>query len=204
MIRIMLVDDHPLVRDGLASVISDQPDMQVVAEAGNGEDALPLFREHRPDVTLMDLRLPNMSGADAIRTLRGEAPEARFVVLTTFDSEDDIFAALEAGAQAYVLKDVRRDELVALIRDVHAGKSRVPEEVARRYAAYLAGPRLSGRERQILELVAQGESNKIIADRLGMSESSVRTYLMRVFEKLDVEDRTEAVVQALRRGLIRL
>jgi two-component system, NarL family, response regulator len=204
MIRIMIVDDHPLVRDGLASVISNQPDMQVVAEAGGGEEAITRFREHRPDVTLMDLRLPNMSGADAIRSIRLDFPEARFLVLTTFDADNDIFSALDAGAQAYVLKDVRREELMSLIRDVHAGKSRVPEEVARRYLAYLAGPRLSGRERQILELVAQGESNKIIADKLKVSESSIRTYLMRVFSKLDVEDRTEAVVQALRRGLIRL
>jgi two-component system, NarL family, response regulator len=199
MIRLMLVDDHPMVRDGLASLLADQPDMMVVAE-----EALPLFRQHEPDITLMDLRLPNMSGAQCIRALRTDFPESRFVVLTTFDADDDIFAALEAGAQAYVLKDVRREALVALIRDVHAGKSRVPAELAQRHAAYLSGPRLSERERKILELVAQGDSNKIIGAKLSLSESSVRTYLMRVFEKLQVEDRTEAVVQALRRGLIRL
>jgi two-component system NarL family response regulator len=205
-IRLLLLDDHEVVRVGLVSLLEAEGDLTVVATARTAEEALPLYRQHRPDVTLVDLRLPGMGGADFIKTVREEAPAARFVVLTTFDFDEDIFRAFRAGAQAYVLKDGFRQEIIEAIRAVHAGKTIVPEDVARRLEARASaeGSVLSPREVEVLTLVARGEINKIIAARLGITEGTVKTHLVRIFEKLGAADRTSAVTAALARGVIRL
>jgi two-component system, NarL family, response regulator len=203
-IRVMLLDDHEVVRDGLVSMMEPEPDLTVVATARTAEEALPLHRERRPDVTLVDLRLPGMGGAAFISAARAEAPEARFVVLTTYDSDEDIFQAFRAGAQAFVLKDSFRGEILGAIRAVHAGQRIVPDDVARRLEERGDAGALSPREIEVLTLVAKGESNKTAAARLGIGEATVKTYLVRIFEKLGVADRTSAVTAAIARGIIRL
>jgi DNA-binding NarL/FixJ family response regulator len=204
VIRIMVTDDHPVVREGFAAMIDTEPDMSVVAQARSGEEALELFRRERPDVTLMDLRMPGMSGVDAIRALRREFPDSRLIVLTTYDGDEDIYRALEAGAQAYLLKDMFCDEILAAIRAVHAGQRRIPAAVGTRLAERMSGMDLSEREHQVLELVATGKSNKEIAAEFQITEATVKGHLTNILGKLGVRDRTQAVITALRRGIVRL
>jgi DNA-binding NarL/FixJ family response regulator len=203
-IRIMVTDDHPVVRGGFAAMIETEPDMAVVAQASSGEEALELFRRVRPDVTLMDLRMPGMGGVEAIRTLRREFPDSRVIVLTTYDGDEDIYRALEAGAQAYLLKDMLCDEILAAIRAVHAGQRRIPAAVGTRLAERMAGMNLSEREQQVLDLVAAGKSNKEIAAALEITEATVKGHMTNILGKLGVTDRTQAVITALRRGLVHL
>lgn len=203
-IRIMVVDDHPVVREGFAGMIATEPDMAVVAQAATGEEARRLFREHRPDVTLIDLRMPGMNGVEAIRAIRGEFPQSRFIVLTTYDGDEDIYRALQAGAQAYLLKDMLCDEILAAIRAVHAGQRRIPAAVGTRLADRMTGMELSSREHQVLQLVAQGKSNREIAGDLEVTEATVKGHLTNILSKLGVTDRTQAVIAALRRGLVHL
>ncbi|HEV8254761.1 MAG TPA: response regulator transcription factor [Vicinamibacteria bacterium] len=200
----MVVDDHPVVREGFAGMIGTEPDMRLVAEARSGEEAQRLFRQHRPDVTLMDLRMPGVNGVEAIRAIRREFPQSRFIVLTTYDGDEDIYRALEAGAQAYLLKDMLCDEILAAIRAVHAGQRRIPAEVGTRLAERMSGLELSGREQQVLELVVKGQSNKEIAARLDITEATVKGHVTNILSKLGVTDRTQAAITALRRGLVHL
>ena len=203
-IRIMLVDDHPVVREGFGAMIGTEPDMIVVAQARSGEEALQLFRRERPDVTLMDLRMPGMNGVDTIRAIRREFPHSRFIVLTTYDGDEDIYRALEAGAQAYLLKDMFCEEILSAIRAVHAGQRRIPAAVGTRLAERMSGLELSEREHQVLALVATGKSNKEIATELAISEATVKGHVTNMLSKLGVTDRTQAVLTALRRGIVHL
>jgi DNA-binding NarL/FixJ family response regulator len=203
-IRIMITDDHPVVREGFAAMIETEPDMAVVGQARSGEEALELFRRVRPDVTLMDLRMPGMGGVEAIRALRREFPNSRLIVLTTYDGDEDIYRAIEAGAQAYLLKDMLCDEILAAIRAVHAGQRRIPAAVGTRLAERMAGMNLSERERQVLEFVATGKSNKEIAAALEITEATVKGHMTNILGKLGVTDRTQAVITAIRRGLVHL
>jgi DNA-binding NarL/FixJ family response regulator len=202
MIRVMCVDDHRVVREGLAAMIGSQSDMKVVAAAATGEQALELFRIHRPDVTLMDLQLPAMSGLDAIRAIRREDSTARVIVLTMYHGEEDVYRALAAGAATYLLKDSISDDLVAMIRDVHAGGRPLPPNIARVLAARTTP--LSAREVEVIELMAQGLRNKEIAAALHITEETAKVHVRRLFAKLQVNDRTAAVRVALRRGIIHL
>ncbi|MBI2838945.1 MAG: response regulator transcription factor [Acidobacteria bacterium] len=203
-IRILVADDHPVVADGLAAMIERQPDMTVVATATTGLQAVDLFQAHRPDVTLMDLRMPGMSGLDAIIAIRKDVADARILVLTTYDGDEDIHRAIDAGARGYLLKDARREELLDAIRDVHSGRSHIPAPVAARLRE--SGPRirLSPRELEVLRLMAKGSSNKDIAQALHITEGTVKGYVVNILTKLDVRDRTEAVTVALQRGVFQL
>jgi DNA-binding NarL/FixJ family response regulator len=203
-IRILTVDDHPLVREGIAAVLEAQSDMMLIGEASSGFEAIALFREHRPDVTLMDLRMPDMSGLQTIATLRAEFPNARIIVLTTYSGDVQAAAALKAGARGYLLKSLVRNELLETIRAVHAGNRRVPAEVATEIAEHVADDDLTGREVEILKRVASGWSNKVIAAQLSISEDTVKSHMKSVLEKLGARDRTHAVTIALRRGIFDL
>jgi DNA-binding NarL/FixJ family response regulator len=203
-IQIMVVDDHHIVRKGLVALIGTVPDMKVVAEAADGVQAIELYRKHRPDVTLMDLRLPNKNGVDAIAAIRQEFPGARIIVLTTFDGDEDIYRALQAGAKGYLLKGMSADELTDAIRSVHAGKSRIPAAVAERLAERMGGPSLTGRELDVLKLIVGGRSNKEIAGELFISEATVKTHINSILSKLGVSDRTQATTTALQRGIVHL
>src|SRR5207245_2402226 len=204
MIRIMIVEDHHVVRQGLAALVGTVPDMKVVAQASDGAQAVMMFRERRPDVTLMDLRLPQMTGVQAITAIRKEHPQARIIVLTTFDGDEDIYRALQAGARGYLLKDMFGDELMDAIRAVHAGKTRIPAEIAERLAERMGGPELTEREMEVLKQVAGGLSNKEIGSKLFISEATVKTHLNNILSKLAVADRTQAVTSAIQRGIIHL
>jgi two-component system NarL family response regulator len=203
-IRIMIADDHPVVREGFAAMIETEPGMTVVGQARTGEESLELFRRVRPDVTLMDLRMPGMGGVEAIRAIRREFPDSRVIVLTTYDGDEDIYRALEAGAQAYLLKDTICDEILAAIRAVHAGQRRIPAAVGTRLADRVTGMHLSDREQRVLELVATGKSNKEIAAALEITEATVKGHMTNILGKLGVTDRTQAVITAIRRGLVHL
>jgi two-component system NarL family response regulator len=200
----MIADDHFVVRMGLAAVVNTQSDMSVIAEATTGKQAVEVYREQRPDVVLMDVRMPEMNGIDAIAAIRKDYPEARFIVLTTYDGDEDIYRALQAGARAYLLKDMLRDELVETIRAVYAGQRRIPAEVANRLAERMNRTELTARELEVLRLIAQGKSNKIIAADLSISEGTVKIHVNNILSKLGVSDRTHAATFALQRGIIHL
>jgi two-component system NarL family response regulator len=202
--RVLLVDDHALLRTGVANIINQEPDLVVVAEAGNGVEALEAFERHHPDVTLIDLRMPVMEGVEAIRRIRERDPGARVIVLTTYDTDEEISRALKAGAKAYVLKDIGADELIACIRDVLAGKTYLAPAAAAKLAEGVTRVRLTPREMAALRLMADGKANKEIATALDIAERTVKTHLGHLFEKLGVTSRTEAVKVATRRGLVRL
>lgn len=203
-LRIMLVDDHYLVRVGLASIIGLESDMTVCAEAATGENAVALFRSERPDVTLMDLRLPGMNGSETTLAIRSEFPEARIIVLSTYAGDEEIHGALESGAMAYLLKSVQREELVQTIRKAAAGQRHIPPDVAARLAARLPRSHLSPRELDVLRLIVIGKRNKEIADALDITEGTVKIHVSSVLCKLGVSDRTEAATAALQRGIVQL
>jgi two-component system, NarL family, response regulator len=203
-IRIMLVDDHPIVRIGLAALIGTLPGMETVAQAGGGREAITLHKEHQPDVTLMDLRLPDLSGVEVIRAIRMASPEARFIVLTTYEGDEDIHQALQAGARGYIIKGMPHDLLADAIKRVHAGGRYLPQVVKETLANRTPSSDLSSREREILERIAQGKSNREIATELDLAEITVKCRVSAILERLDVHDRTEAVVTALQRGLLHL
>jgi DNA-binding NarL/FixJ family response regulator len=203
-IRVLSVDDHPLLREGLAAIINNQTDMSVVAEAANAGEALQQFRQHLPDVTLMDLRLPDASGIDAMIAIRAEFSDARIIMLTTFEGDVEIQRALEAGARGYLLKSMPPRELLDVIRQVHAGKKRVPAEVASHLAEHLSDESLTTREIDVLRLIAAGNRNRDIAERLFISEETVKVHVKHIMEKLGATDRTQAVAIAVRRGIIQL
>lgn len=203
-VRILLVDDHYLVRVGLTSILALEPDMKVCAEASTGEQAVALYRECRPDVVLMDLRLPGMSGSEATQAIREEFPNARVIMLSTYAGDEEIYVALQAGALAYLLKSVEREELVQAIRKALAGQRHIPEEIAARLAARLPRSQLSPRELDVLGLVVQGKRNKEIASALDITEGTVKIHVSSILCKLGVSDRTEAVTAALQRGIVQL
>jgi DNA-binding NarL/FixJ family response regulator len=203
-LKIMLVDDHYLVRMGLASIIALEPDMTVCAEAASGEQARALFRIHRPDVTLMDLRLPGMNGADTIQAIRAEFPDARIVMLSTYVCDEEIYGALQAGAMAYLVKSVQRDELTKAIRKAATGQRHIPAEVAARLADRVSRSQLSTRELEVLRLLVSGRRNREIATALDITEGTVKLHVSSILGKLGAADRTEAVTVALQRGIVQL
>jgi DNA-binding NarL/FixJ family response regulator len=203
-IRVLCVDDHPLLREGIGTVINNQPDMQLVGEASNAPEAMEQFRKHRPDVTLMDLRLPGMSGIDIMIAIRTEFPEARIIILTTFEGDVEIQRALEAGARAYMLKSMPPKDMVETIRQVHAGKKRIPQEIASHLAEHYSDESLTGREVEVLRQIAGGNRNRDIADKLFITEETVKVHVKHIMEKLGASDRTQAVAIGVRRGIIQL
>jgi DNA-binding NarL/FixJ family response regulator len=203
-IRILSVEDHPIFRDGLSTIIGAQPDMVLVAQAANAVEAGTEFRRHRPDVTLMDLILPGVNGTDALVAIRGEFPRARVIMLTTSDSDGEIERALRAGAYAYVLKNAPKNELLAIIRSVHAGRKHIPAEIAARIAEHLGVDDLTARELEVLRLIRDGHRNKQIADQLAIAETTVNFHIKNLVDKLGANDRTHAVTIAMRRGLLQL
>ena len=203
-IRVLSVDDHPLLRAGIAAIVDDAPDMTMVAQVASGHEAVQSYFEHQPDVTLMDLRLPDISGIDAMIAIRARAPAARIIMLTTFEGDAEVQRALAAGARGYLLKSAPPDYLLDSIRLVHAGKKRIPEEVAATLAEHVADEALTEREREVLRLVADGNRNRDIAERLFISEETVKAHVKHIMEKLGANDRTQAVAIAVRRGIIQL
>ena len=204
LIRVFSVDDHPLLREGIAAVINNQPDMLMVAQAATGGEAVHMFRQHRPDVTLMDLRLPDLSGIDALIAIRAEFPEARVIMLTTFEGDVEIQRALKAGARGYLLKSNPPQELVETIRHVHAGKKGIPSQIAAHLAEHISDETLTEREIDVLRHIAGGNRNRDIGERLFISEETVKVHIKHIMEKLGASDRTQAVAIAVRRGIIQL
>ena len=203
-IRVMLVDDHPAFRKGMAALIESEPDLSVVGQTGDGREALQIYRETKPDVVLMDLRLPGMGGVEAILAIRKEFPDARVIVLTTFDMDEDIFRAIQSGAKSYLLKDTPDDELSETIRAVHAGQQVLPPKVADRLAVRQRRADMSEREMEVLQLLIKGRSNKEIGSSLFVCEDTVKAHLKSLFSKLGVHDRTEAAISAIRHGIVHL
>jgi DNA-binding NarL/FixJ family response regulator len=203
-IRILSVEDHPVFREGLSTIIASQPDMVLVAQASNAAEALAEFRHHRPDITLMDLRLPGTNGTDALIAMRAEHPQARIIMLTTSDSDGEIQRALRAGAFAYILKSMPKNELLGVMRSVHAGERHIPPEVAVRLAEHLGDDDLTTREMDVLRLIRDGYRNKQIADELTIAETTVNFHIKNLVDKLGANDRTHAVTIAVRRGLLQI
>lgn len=203
-IRILSVEDHPVFRAGLSTIIGSQEDMVLVAQASNAVEAMTEFRRHRPDITLMDLRLPGTNGTDALITIRGEFPLARIVMLTTSDTDGEIQRALRSGASGYILKSMPQDDLLGMIRSVHAGKRHVPPEIAARLAEHLGEEELTNRELEVLRLIRDGYRNKQIADQLAIAEATVNFHIKNLVDKLGANDRTHAVTIAVRRGLLQI
>jgi DNA-binding NarL/FixJ family response regulator len=203
-IRILSVDDHPLLREGIAAIINSQQDMQLVSQAATGSEAIQQYRKHRPDVTLMDLRLPDLSGIDAMIAIRSEFPEARIIMLTTFEGDVEVQRALAAGARGYLLKNMPPGELVQGIRQVHAGKKRIPSELAAQLAEHISDDSLTARELDVLRQVAGGNRNRDIAEALYISEETVKVHVKHIMDKLGAKDRTQAIAIAVRRGIIQL
>jgi DNA-binding NarL/FixJ family response regulator len=203
-IRVFSVDDHPLLREGIAAIINNQPDMTMVAQSASGQDAIQQFKLHQPDVTLMDLRLPDMNGIDVMTGIRAEFPEARIIMLSTFEGDVEIKRALEAGARGYMLKSMPPKELVEVIRQVHAGKKRIPPQLAAELAEHMADEALTTREIEVLGQIAGGNRNRDIAEQLFISEETVKVHIKHIMEKLGANDRTQAVAIGIRRGIIQL
>jgi DNA-binding NarL/FixJ family response regulator len=204
LIRVLCVDDHPLVRKGIIAILANEADIELVAEAGNGRDAVELFRQHQPDVTLMDLRMPELDGIGAVKLIRSEFPDAKIIALTSFDGDQDIYRALEAGVRGYLLKEMVHTEVLNAIRKVDAGQKLMSQEVAERMAEYFPQVALTPREIEVLALVAQGLANKEIAVRLGTANGTVKIHVQNILAKLNATDRTRAVTIALQRGIIHL
>jgi two-component system, NarL family, response regulator len=203
-IRVLIADDHAIVRQGLATIIDRDPEMTVIAQAEDGRQAIDLFREYQPDVTLMDLRMPHVGGVEAIAAICAEFKQARVMVLTTYDSDEDIYRGLQAGAQGYLLKDVKPNELLNAIRTIHSGQKYVPPDVGAKLVQRMSNPELSEREREVLQAMTKGMSNQEIGAALNIGESTVKSHVNRILSKLGVHDRTQAVIVALKRGIITL
>jgi DNA-binding NarL/FixJ family response regulator len=203
-IRILLADDHPVLRQGIQALAADERDMEFVAEASNGREAIEQFRKHRPDITLMDLQMPDMNGIDVMITIRNEFPDARFIILTTYAGDVQVSRALKAGARAYLLKSFLRKELLDTIRAVHAGQKRIPSDLATQVADHIADDSLTFREIEVLRLIAAGNANKLIADQLSIAEETVKGHVKNILSKLNANDRTHAVTLGLKRGIIEL
>jgi len=203
-IRVMCVDDHPLVRKGIASILANEADMQLVGEAGNGREAVEMFRKLRPDVVLMDLRMPEMTGIEAARLMRQDDPEARIIALTSYDGDQDIYKALEAGVRGYLLKEMVHTDVLRAIRTVYSGKRLMPQEVAERLSEYFPQVALTPREVEVLGLVARGLANKEIAGKLGTASGTVKMHIQNILAKLGASDRTHAVTIAIERGILHL
>lgn len=203
-IRVMSVDDHPLLREGLAALINHQPGMVLIAQAANAQEGIAQFRKHRPDVTLMDLRLPDKGGIEALIAIRAEFPEAKIVMLTTFEGDVEVQRALEAGARGYILKSMEPKEIIEVILQVHAGKKRIPSQVAAQLAEHLSDEALTDREVEVLSQIAGGNRNRDIAEKLFITEETVKVHIKHIMEKLGASDRTQAVAIGLRRGIIQL
>ena len=203
-IRVFSVDDHPLLREGIAALVNNQPDMVLIGQASTGSEAIQLFKEYLPDVTLLDLRLPDMSGIDTLIAIRTAFPNARVIMLTTFEGDVEIHRALQAGACGYLLKNMPPSELLDVIRLVHAGKKRIPPEIASQLAEHMADEALTEREVEVLQQVAGGNKNRDIANKLFISEETVKVHVKHIMEKLSAADRTQAVAIGLRRGIIQL
>ena len=201
-IRVLVVEDHNVVRQGLVALLNLVEGIQMVGEAADGAEAIAQFRKHQPDVTLVDLRLPKMGGVEVIQKVRAETPHARFVVLTTYDGDEDIYRALKAGAKAYLLKGMTTDELITTIREVHAGRSHIPPAIAERLAERMGTEDLTPRESEVLQQIVAGKSNKEIAAELEISEATVKTHINTLLSKLGVTDRTQATTAAIRRGIV--
>jgi len=203
-IRVLIVDDHSIVRQGLATIVNRDPDMTAIAQAEDGQQAIDRFREYQPDVTLMDLRMPQVGGVEAIAAICAEFKSARIIVLTTYDGDEDIYSGLHAGAQGYLLKDAKPNELLQAIRTVHRGQQYIPPDVGAKLVQRMSNPELSERELEVLGLMAQGMSNLDIATALNIGESTVKSHVNRILSKLGVSDRTQAVIVAIKRGIVNL
>jgi DNA-binding NarL/FixJ family response regulator len=203
-LRVLCADDHPLVRKGIASILANETDVVLVGEAGSGEEAVEQFRKLKPDVVLMDLRMPDMNGIEATRIIRGEAPETKIIALTSYDGDQDIYRAIEAGVRGYILKEMVHTEVLRAIRTVHAGKRLMPAEVAERLSEYFPQMALTPREVEVLRLVAKGMANKEIAHQLGTASGTIKMHIQNILAKLDASDRTHAVTIALERGILHL
>ncbi len=203
-IRVLVVDDHPVVRQGLVGMLEEVPDILVVGQAGNGQEALAVFRQEQPDATLMDLRMPHMDGVAAITAICTEFPAARIIVLTTYEGDEDIYQGLRAGAKGYLLKDAEPEELLAAIRTVHKGQKHIPPQVGAKLLERMTSPELSDRELEVLQLITTGKSTQVISKALHITERTVNFHINHILSKLGVEDRTQAVIVALRRGIVSL